>query len=266
MEIKSYLDIKKDKDYKRNYESYLLSFKGDENRIIYQRNILNTKLEVLGYYFSKINDISKEILLDSKNNEENLYYFLDNSPLTIFEEKQIYSKVVCSYFSDIEKIKFYLTKMLKNADSWAISDSVKLKKINKIDTNKYLYDLIPYFISYLDKSNEISNFDIYVRTGLNLLFPKLKELFLNNKNYITSYIIGDVFQTISTSFPSSYYLGMMVARLLSYFYIYDKELVINLLKERRFNKFITNKTISKIKDSFRVSKDDKENLNQYRLK
>ena len=72
MEIKSYLDIKKDKDYKRNYESYLLSFKGDENRIIYQRNILNTKLVVLGYYSSKINDISKEILLDSKNNEENL--------------------------------------------------------------------------------------------------------------------------------------------------------------------------------------------------
>ena len=69
MEIKSYLNIKKDKDYKRNYESYLLSFKGDENRIIYQRNILNTKLEVIGYYFSKINDISKEILFDSKNRE-----------------------------------------------------------------------------------------------------------------------------------------------------------------------------------------------------
>lgn len=94
----------------------------------------------------------------------------------------------------------------------------------------------------------------------------LKDLFNNNKEYITSYIINDVFLHISNNFSSYYYLEMMVAWLLSYFYIYDKELVINLLKERKFNKFITNKTISKIKDSFRVSKDDKENLNQYRLK
>ena len=94
----------------------------------------------------------------------------------------------------------------------------------------------------------------------------LKDLFNNNKEYITSYIINDVFLNISNNFSSYYYLEMMVAWLLSYFYIYDKELVINLLKERKFNKFITNKTISKIKDSFRVSKDDKENLNQYRLK
>lgn len=266
MNIKSYLDIKKDDDFKKNYEAYLLSFKADDERIPYQRRIINTKLELLGFYSSKIIEISKEILLDGKVDESNLYYFLENSPIDIYEEKQIYSKVVCSYFTDIEKIKFYLTKMLTKADSWAISDSIKLIKLNKIDKNKYLYDLIPYFISYLNKSKEVDNFDIYVRSGLNLLFPTLKDLFNNNKEYISSYIINDVFLNISNNFSSYYYLEMMVAWLLSYFYIYDKELVINLLKERKFNKFITNKTISKIKDSFRVSKDDKENLNQYRLK
>ena len=46
----------------------------------------------------------------------------------------------------------------------------------------------------------------------------------------------------------------------------EKDKVIEILESGKLSKFIQNKTISKIQDSYRVSKDLKEFVKQYRIK
>ena len=59
---------------------------------------------------------------------------------------------------------------------------------------------------------------------------------------------------------------MAISWLLSVAIIDYKEKVIELLKEKCLSKFVQNKTISKIQDSYRINKETKEFVKQYRIK
>ena len=58
---------------------------------------------------------------------------------------------------------------------------------------------------------------------------------------------------------------MAVAWLLSICYIKEKEATINYLKNSHLDDFTLRKTISKINDSYRVSKEEKEQLKRSKL-
>ena len=47
-------------------------------------------------------------------------------------------------------------------------------------------------------------------------------------------------------------------------YIKQKEKTLKYLEINKLNSFVINKTISKIKDSYRVTKEEKEYLNMFR--
>ena len=59
---------------------------------------------------------------------------------------------------------------------------------------------------------------------------------------------------------------MAISWLLSVAIIDYKDKVIELLKEKCLSKFVQNKTISKIQDSYRVDKEVKKFVKQYRIK
>ena len=59
---------------------------------------------------------------------------------------------------------------------------------------------------------------------------------------------------------------MAISWLLAEIYLGDKEKVINLLKNKKLNKVVNNKTIYKLRASFRVSDEDKQKLLSWRIK
>ena len=63
-----------------------------------------------------------------------------------------------------------------------------------------------------------------------------------------------------------YYVKMGVAWAISIFYIKQPQLTLPLLQENNLDNFTHNKAIQKIRESFRVSKEDKEMLNGLKRK
>ena len=59
---------------------------------------------------------------------------------------------------------------------------------------------------------------------------------------------------------------MAQAWLVSFMFVYHRDETFAYIKRNKLNKFTINKAISKINDSFRVSKEDKELLKEYRVK
>jgi 3-methyladenine DNA glycosylase AlkD len=63
-----------------------------------------------------------------------------------------------------------------------------------------------------------------------------------------------------------YYVKMGVAWAISIFYIKQPQLTLPLLQENNLDDFTHNKAIQKIRESFRVSKEDQEMLNGLKRK
>ncbi|MGN1057828.1 MAG: DNA alkylation repair protein [Candidatus Avelusimicrobium sp.] len=79
--------------------------------------------------------------------------------------------------------------------------------------------------------------------------------FLDNQHIDQVFKILDNFKT-----EQHYYVNMANAWLLCECFIKQREKTLNYLKNHNLNNFTINKTISKCRDSFRVSKEDKEML------
>lgn len=63
-----------------------------------------------------------------------------------------------------------------------------------------------------------------------------------------------------------YYVNMVIAWLLCDMFIYNREKTLKYLESHHLNKFTVNKFVSKCRDSFRVSTEDKDLLLKYKIK
>ena len=63
-----------------------------------------------------------------------------------------------------------------------------------------------------------------------------------------------------------YYVNMANAWLVAECFTKQRDKTLNLIKNKTLNKFVQNKAISKCRDSFRVSPEDKELLKTFRIK
>jgi hypothetical protein len=63
-----------------------------------------------------------------------------------------------------------------------------------------------------------------------------------------------------------YYINMIIAWLLCESFIKNRDITLTYLKNNNLNDFVINKMISKCRDSYRVSKGDKEMLLQFKRK
>jgi 3-methyladenine DNA glycosylase AlkD len=94
-------------------------------------------------------------------------------------------------------------------------------------------------------------------TGLNILFK-----LIDNNEYIDK-----IFLIMNSLYNEEhYYVNMMNAWLFCECFIKRRDKTIEFLKTHKLNKFTINKGISKCRDSYRVSNEDKEMLLKFRIK
>lgn len=222
----------------KEFNKYLESFKNEE-KIEWGRKILNTQMPVLAIKTPVIKDIVQNI------SEGNFYSFLDLELDKYYENVSINGFLITK-IKEFDLMKKYLDKYVVKIENWAACDllSFDVKK-----REEKFYNLSLEYIK--------SNKPFVRRVGLFLLFN-----FISNDDYI-----DQVFEIMNQFYEEEhYYVNMMNGWLLCECFIKRREKTIKFLKNHKLNKFTINKGISKCRDSYRVSLEDKEMLVIYKQK
>jgi len=204
----------------------------------FHSKIANTKLEIIGIRSPILKDIAKKI---RKSNVEEYFKLVENN---YYEEVMIYGLVL----SNTEYLDKYFIDFIDRIDNWAICDSFvsSLKIINK-KLGKYWI----YINSLIDLNNEF-------RTRVAIV------IMLNY--YLIDDYIDRVLYVISNIKTENYYVNMAISWLLSLAIVKYENKVIELFKQKKLSKFVQNKAISKIQDSYRIKKELKNKVKKYRIK
>lgn len=217
---------------------YLEGFKNEE-RHEWSKNLLNTNMDVLVIKTTIIKEIIKEI--KSGNYISFLNLELDN-----YYENSAINGFIISQIKDFKIMKKYLDKYVTKIDNWALCDLLSFDiKNNK----KEFFDLASEYLK--------SNKPFIRRVGFVILFK-----FVDDDNYIDK-----IFSIMNMFYNEEhYYVNMINAWLFCECFIKRRDKTVEFLKTHKLNKFTINKGISKCRDSFRVTKEDKEMLIKYRMK
>lgn len=190
-------------------------------------------MDVLAIKSPEINMIVKEI------KKGNYLSFLDLNINNYYECVEINGKLIAG-IKDFDTMKKYLDNYSREAENWAVCDLLKFNV--KKNEDKFLK---------LAKEYTKSDLPFARRIGILILF----ELISNDK------YIDRIYEVLSEFYEEKeYYVNMVNAWLLCELFIKRRDKTIGFLKRDLLNAFTVNKFISKCRDSFRVSKEDKEFL------
>lgn len=225
------------KETYQEFITYLLSLQDIKYKEFHIGLVQNSKYEIIGIRLPILRQIAKEIT----NCEE----FLNITEDKYYEEIMI-SGLVISHIKDEKIFNKYFKKHIKKIDNWALCDTFcqSIKIIEKYP-DKYFKEAIKLSLTKKEFTS---------RVGLIMLFHFIDKKYLDT-----------IFNTINNITIDDYYNNMAIAWLVCEIYTKYKEEATNFLKNNNLNKFTQNKTISKINDSYRVTKEEKDLLKQYKM-
>lgn len=223
-------------DNEKKYYSYLNSLK-KEDKIEWTRKIVNTNLEVLAIPVPVLKKIAKEII------KSDYISFLDKKMLDNYESTIVYGSIL-NNIKDFNILKKYLDIYVDYIDNWSSCDVLSLKIV---DDN--MFNLA---VSYT-KCNKL----FIRRVGFRILFK-----YLDNENYLSK-----IFEVIDCFYDEEhYYVNMIIAWLLCEAFIKNRNITLEYLNRAKLSDFVVNKTVSKCRDSYRVSDEDKKMLSGFKRK
>lgn len=164
-----------------------------------------------------------------------------------YEEVMIQGLVI-SHIKEEALFEKYFKIHIQKIDNWALCDTFcsSIKIVEKYE-EKYFKESVKL---------SLSQDEFISRVGL----VTILDHFISKKN------IDTIFDTLNKIKSDKFYINMAEAWLVCELYVkFPKETFI-FLEQNNLNKFTQNKSISKICDSYRVSKEEKEALKEKRIK
>lgn len=190
---------------------------------------------ILGVRLPLLKKIAKNL-----SKEEGYYNYLNNDDTKYYEEIMIEGLIIGYLKTDNENRFNYIKDFIPKIDNWAICDSF----CNNLKfTKKNINEVWNFILPYTSSENE---FDIRFAVVMMLNF------------YIIEDYIDEVLNTLNNIHHDGYYVKMAVAWAISYAYIYFPEKTLAFLKNNNLDNFTYNKSLQKIIESTRVSKEDKD--------
>ncbi len=223
------------KEKYKKFIKYLVYLQDKKYKEFHSSLVLNSKYEMIGIRVPIMRDIAKKI---AKNNIEEFLQYVEDK---YYEEIMIEGFVI-SHIKD-EKIFYkYFNNYIVKIDNWALCDSFcnSIKIVRKFE-NKYFEEALKLS---LNKKEFIS------RVGLVIIL----------NHFISKNNLNDIFETLNKIQSDKFYINMAEAWLVCELYIKFPKETKMFIKNNNLNKFTQNKAISKINDSYRVSKKEKEDL------
>lgn len=225
----------------KSYDDFIkdLFLLRDEKYQEFNKKIIFTKYELIGIRVPILRKISTKL--------KNTNYL----EISQFKKKKYFEEIFIEgiLISQINNYQEYISKFkefIKQIDNWAICDMC-LSNTKVIKNNQ---DLFLKEIKNLLKSKE----EYFVRVGV----IALQYYYLDDQH------IDEVFKLLDNIKTDKYYVEMAIAWTISIAYIKYKDKTLNYLTNNNLTSSIINKTIQKIKDSLRVSKEEKESINKYK--
>ncbi|HPE15073.1 MAG TPA: DNA alkylation repair protein [Bacilli bacterium] len=229
------MNLIKEKWYKKDiyeFQEYLKTYK-NENRVEWTKKIINTSLPCLAITSPSIKSIVKEIL------KGNYLSFLDLMIWEYYDNTAI-NGLLISKIKDFDVMKKYLDIYSSKADNWATCDTLSF---NVKGNEERFLDLAKEYFK--------SKFPFVRRIGMEAMFK-----LIDNDKYV-----NDAFELLDKFYyEDDYYVNMINAWLLCDLFIKRREETLKYLANNKLNDFTLNKMISKCRDSYRVSQDDKDML------
>ena len=221
----------------KNIRKELLELKDEEYGKFQKKLCPDTNLEIIGIRIPKLRNLAKELA------EEDYKYYLKSIENKYFEEIILEGLIIgyckVDIYEKLELIKEFVPKI----DSWSITDTFcPTLKIKEKDLEKVWDFIMPYL-----KSNK----EFEVRFAIIMMLDY----------YITDQYVDEVIECLDKVDNEGYYAKMAVAWTFAEIGIkyYDK-LIKYLKGNNKLDTFTYNKTFQKLRESYRISSEQKEEL------
>ena len=191
---------------------------------------------IIGVRVPALRSLAKKII------KEDWRKYLKEAEDQYYEEVMLQGMVIGLAKMDIEERLTYLAGFIPKIDNWAVCDvtCAGLKS-----TAKNLKKVWEFLQKYLNSDKEFE-----VRFAVVIILDY----------YIQEEYIDIVFEKLDSVHHEAYYVKMAVAWAVSICYIKYPEKTYSYLESCKLDNFTFNKAIQKIRESYRVPKEDKENL------
>jgi 3-methyladenine DNA glycosylase AlkD len=218
---------------------YLLSLK-NQKKADFDAKLIPTKYKIIGLY---ADDVNKIILKYLKPKNLSFILLLPYFRDEYFEEVAIHLNLVAG-LQDLSQLINCVDDL---ADNWALTDGIDTSFISK--------DLDRSFVILKGSLNTLNDFVV------RFVIVCFMKHYLETK-YVKEIIL--ILEHVGTA--NAHYVEMAVAWLLAVLFVKQRDYALEVLKDNVFSRIVINKAISKIRDSYRVSKEDKELVKKFRKK
>lgn len=214
----------------------------DEKYKKFHSNLCPGVENILGVRLPILRKISKDL---SKNNYKN---YLNNDSIKYYEEIMIEGLIIGYIKVDNETRFKYIRNFVPKINNWAVCDSF----CNNLKfTKKNMSEVWDFILPYTSSKNE---FDVRFAVVMMLNF------------YIVDNYIDNVLSVLNDIHHDGYYVKMAVAWAVSFAYIHLPDKTLSFLKNNNLDDFTYNKSLQKIIESNRVSKEYKDLMRSMKKK
>ena len=198
---------------------------------------------IIGVRMPLLRKLAKEILRGDWRS------YLDSSvaePNTYYEDNILQALLIGTSKISLQERHTYIKAFVPKINNWAVCDLFcsTLKEVQRYP-QEYWQMLMPYF-------NSTNAYDL-----------RFASVMLSN-HFTSDEFAEEALKLLEAIKHEDYYVKMGVAWAISIFYIKQPKLTLSLLKQNNLDNFTHNKAIQKIRESFRVSNEEKEMLNRFK--
>lgn len=214
----------------------------DEEYRKFQISLCPNVNDIIGVRLPQLRELAKKIAKD------NPIEFLDKYNPEYYEERMIYGLVIGYMKADFNIRLNYLDKFVPIIDNWAVCDcTCSTLKF----TEKNLENMWEYLKKYINSKNEFE-----VRFAVIMLMDY----------YIRDEYIDKVLEIYNNIRVDKYYVKMGIAWAISVIFVKFEQKAREFLNNNKLDDFTFNKSLQKIIESNRVSKDVKDEMRAMKRK
>ena len=198
---------------------------------------------IIGVRMPLLRKLAKEVLRGDWRS------YLDSSvaePNTYYEEDIIQALLIGTSKLSWQERHAYIKEFVPKINNWAVCDLFcSTLKEAQYYQEEYWQLIVPYF-------NSSNSYDL-----------RFASVMLLN-HFTGDEFVEEALNLLEAIKHEDYYVKMGIAWAISIFYIKQPQLTLKLIKQNNLDDFTHNKAIQKIRESFRVSNEDKEMLNRFK--
>ncbi len=208
----------------------------EENFQVFSASLIPKCNNIIGVRIPIIRKLAKRII-----KEEPIKY-LDEDDEIYFEETMLKGLIIGNIEINIDELINQITLFIPKITNWSLCDSF----CNELKVVKQHKELFYNYIKKYYKSNE----------PYEIRFAVVILLFY----YIEKDYLKDIFKIMNSIKNDDYYVQMAIAWCISMCYVKYPIETMEYLKDNKLDKFTYNKSLQKIIESLKVSKEDKERI------